>query len=210
MFAEPIKMFLRHYLLSAASFVYRLLLAIGRFFRRQGSIEYFTLALVLSTAAQAYFFVQSERSFLSLSSLSVSGLITMSDQLPVVAFEIRNGGRATAFIDYVNVTFNIGPEDLPEIPPYDYAGHSAVRGPVTSGSVYYGTFRPRYALTDDLISAIKIGTIKLYIFGYIRYHDDYSVFGDKETGYCYVFNPAGDPSRFMFNDCGRERYIYAK
>lgn len=91
-----------------------------------------------------------------------------------------------------------------------------MRGPVLAGSSYFGTFSPRndngtpFVATDSQISAIQIGALKLFIFGYIRYRDEFSRFGDKETGYRYLFNPRGDPSRSMFTECGKDLYVYAR
>jgi hypothetical protein len=55
--------------------------------------------------------------------------------------------------------------------------------------------------TDSQISAINIGTLKLYVFGYIQYRDEFSLFGYKETGYCYLFNPRGDLTKSSFTEC---------
>jgi hypothetical protein len=56
---------------------YRLARAVRGFFKRLQPIDYFTFVLAGSTLAQAYFFVQSERSFLAISGMTVSGLTTM-------------------------------------------------------------------------------------------------------------------------------------
>jgi hypothetical protein len=113
-------------------------------------------------------------------------------------------------------TMEIRFDELPEFPHYNYSVHSEIRGPVLAGSIYTGAFAPKVANgtpfvpTDSQISAVKIGTAKLYMFGYIRYRDEFSLFGYKETGYCYVFNPRGDQTKSMFGECGREHYVYAK
>jgi hypothetical protein len=196
-------------------FCYRTARAVRSFFKKLGPIEYLTLVLATSAAAQAYYFLQSERSFLALSGMEVSGLTTMSDQPLEFSLEIKNGGRSTAFIDYMNATAQIRPDELPDFPLYGYRGSTSVRGPVLAGSTYFATFNPKnddgtpFVLSDSQISAIHIGTMKLYIFGYIRYRDEFSLFGDKETGYCSLFNPRGN-QRTMFVECGKEHYVYAK
>jgi hypothetical protein len=140
----------------------------------------------------------------------------MSNQPLEFLFDIKNGGRSTAFIEYVNATTQLRSDELPDVPQYGYGGHSSVRGPVVAASSYFGTFSPKnadgtpFVPTDSQISAIRIGTQKLYIFGYIQYRDEFSFLGYKETGYCYLFNPRGDPARSMFSECGKDRYIYAK
>jgi hypothetical protein len=130
--------------------------------------------------------------------------------------EIKNGGRSTAFIEHMVGDTDIRPDELPDFPHYDYSGRSPVRGPVVAGGIYTGVFSPKkgdgtpFVVTDSQISAINIGTLKLYLFGYIQYRDEFSLFGYKETGFCYVFNPRSDQTKSMFAECGKEHYVYAK
>jgi hypothetical protein len=195
---------------------YRFARAVGRFFRRRTPIDYFTAVLAGSTAVQVYAFVQSERSFLAISGMApVSGLTTMSDRPLEFSLEIKNGGRSTAFIEYMISNVTISFDELPDLPHYDYSGRSSIRGPVVPGGIYPAVFSPKkggtpFVPTDSQISAINIGSLKLYVFGYIQYRDDFSHFGYKETGYCYLFNPRGDPTKSMFSECGKEHYVYAK
>jgi hypothetical protein len=130
--------------------------------------------------------------------------------------EIKNGGRSTAFIEYIAANTDLRPDELPDFPHYNYTGRSTIRGPVVAGGIYPGVFRPKkgdgtpFVPNDSQISAINIGTLKLYTFGYIQYRDEFSLFGYRETGYCYLFNPRGDQTKTMFTECGKEHYVYAK
>lgn len=91
----------------ADPFCYRVARAIRCFFKRRTPIDYFTAVLAAAAVAQAYYFVQSERGFLAISDLRVSGLTTMSDLPLEFIFDIKNGGKSTAFIDYMNSTASI-------------------------------------------------------------------------------------------------------
>jgi hypothetical protein len=87
---------------------YRLARAVGRFFKRRTPIDFFTFVLAGSTLAQVYYFVQSERSFLALSGMTaVSGLTTMSDKPIEFSMEIKNGGKSTAFLEYLITNIEI-------------------------------------------------------------------------------------------------------
>jgi hypothetical protein len=46
----------------------------------------------------------------------VSGLATMSDKPLEILFEIRNGGRSTAFIEYAVTNVSITADELPDLP----------------------------------------------------------------------------------------------
>jgi hypothetical protein len=151
-------------------FCYRLARALGCFFKRRTAIDYFTAVLALAAVAQAYYFMQSERSFLAVSGMMVSGLTTMSDKPLEFSVEIKNGGRSTAFIERMVITIETSSDELPDFPHYNYAGRRNIRGPVLAGGTFSGTFKPEgadlkpFVPTDAQISAIKIGATKLYIF----------------------------------------------
>jgi hypothetical protein len=106
---------------------YWLARAVGRFFKIRTPIDFFTFVLAGSTLAQVYYFVQSERSFLAISGMTVSGLNTMSDKPLEFSLEIKNGGRSTAFIEYIAANTDLRPDELPDYPHYDYTGRSTIR-----------------------------------------------------------------------------------
>jgi hypothetical protein len=195
---------------------YRLARWIKERFRGLGPIEFFTAILALSTVMQVYAFIESERAFLSIKGGNIEGVRPMGDLPLVLEFQIHNSGRSSAFIDSMNATAQIGTDDLPEYPAYSAGGRSAVRGPVIAGGDYQAKFSPKgtdgkpYIISDAAIEQINIGIMKLYVFGYIRYRDEYSKFGVREVGYCFLFNPRNDATRTVFDDCGYPNYIYAK
>jgi hypothetical protein len=65
------------------------------------------------------------------------------------------------------------------------------------------------ALPADAVDAIKTGKIAYYIYGFIRYDDDFSLFGSRQTGYCFVYNPDGN-NNSRFNVCRERSYTYAR
>jgi hypothetical protein len=65
--------------------------------------------------------------------------------------------------------------------------------------------------TEAEIVGLKSGTIQLYIYGLIRYRDEYSwLLGARETGFCYLYDPNASVGEFKWNTCKEKQYTYAR
>jgi hypothetical protein len=93
-----------------------------------------------------------------------------------------------------NLQVFIGPE-LPDNPSYSVEAYLE-RGPVPAGGKRYfvidqlqNRFGFPNTLTGFQVEDIEGGSLKFFVFGYIKYTDDFSIFGSRAVGYCGVYNP---------------------
>jgi hypothetical protein len=183
--------------------------------RTVGIIEVFTAVLALSTCIQVWAFIQSERSFVSITGMSIEGGKITTGKPLSLSIELRNSGRTSAFIEASNVSVSIAKTGMPPNPQY-LEGHSVLKGPVVAGGIKTATTITKAndgendLFLDDEVKGINQGTKKVYIFGYVRFTDEFSWFGGTTVGYCALYNPSGDPTHSVFNDCDLDNYVYAK
>ena len=70
-------------------------------------------------------------------------------------------------------------------------------------------------ITPEILTKINDGAIRVFIFGFVEYSDDFGysgwhgLFGKRITGFCVVYNPKNDPKFAMWDDCDNAKYIYA-
>lgn len=103
---------------------------------------------------------------------------------------------------------------LPQEPQYKTINDRAnLPAQILSGTSVSGTItitgedgKPMILTLDD-VRQIMDGTIKLYIYGWTTYTDDFTLFGPVRRGYCGVYNPKGPPGN-DFEGCGKPSYIY--
>jgi hypothetical protein len=177
-----------------------------------------TVLLGFIALCQVWAFIQSERAFLTIGAMSFSKGHLVANEPAVITYTIKNGGKGTAFIEKFSQTTMIAVSDpLPPTPVYRETPFPGLIGPVIGGGVKtgragLGTPNGVSLLVFDTldIDRLKTGKAKIYVFGYIRYTDDFSFFGrSRVTGFCYLYNPEGVPSESVFDDCKEPAYTYA-
>lgn len=176
----------------------------------------FTVVLAVVSGLQWWAFITSERAFVyEWVTLPSVGLVA-NKQL-VLTINTFNGSRTPAFISEGNVTYLFLKKDvpLPVEPPYVDGAENAIVGPILGGAPLRGAVpltdknKHPLILTQSDLDALNAGAFRLYIFGWIKYADDFSVFGPKTNGFCGVYNP-GQPPDNAFNNCGRPAYVYSR
>jgi hypothetical protein len=175
----------------------------------------FTGLLFVATCTQAWAFIASERAFVSTSGPTTVPIRGLSTTQPLnFEINVRNDGRSTAVIMHSAISILLLATPLPS--PPQYVGADIYRGPLVAGGVTKATTRgfgvPPVILSPDQVTDITNGTKKLYVYGYIRYEDDYSLFGYRVTGFCYVFNSdsTNNLGVSQFYNCNdADEYIYA-
>ena len=179
-----------------------------------GLVALFTLILVGVSGLQAWAFIESERASLALAGISLEGGKLTAG--PVVArIQITNSGKQTAFVVAVATTTTMRVEPLEEVPQY-MSGPNTIRGPIPAGFTYSGRMaalvdgKP-FSTTPEQVSEINSGARRIYFYGRIEYDDAFSfLFSNRVMGFCGLYNPKGDPSVSMFDDCGNPKYQYAR
>lgn len=187
---------------------------IAQFCRGFGPIEVFTAVLAVSAFLQVVYFVTSERAFLAVMRVDLKNNLIAADSTLLFTIRIINSGKSTAFITAANTTVTFTDTKLPDIPEYK-PGPAVAKGPIVPGAIKTGTFVPQlngvpYVVPSDLAIKINASDRKMYIFGYLSYSEEYSLIAHKKTGFCYVFDPKGDVSAGMFNDCDTDNYVYSE
>jgi hypothetical protein len=182
----------------------------------------FTAILAIVTCIQVWAFITSERAFLVVDNFSaVPPEFPPKDATQPLVFSaiIRNGGTNGAVVigtDFVLKNIPKPASDLPATPDYVpvSAGNDLFRGPVIAGSDRAAIFRPELngkpmVLTTGDYDYLRAGGAKLYVYGYVDYKDEFSLFGSKRSGFCWVYNPKNPPTLSPFDSCGTEKYVYA-
>lgn len=163
----------------------------------------FTAVLAIVGAVQAWSFIQSERAYLTVTNPSFIDGFVPNKQM-VLMFLIKNTGRSPAELRNVAVTtkekliyplkydkmFEIGasPVAVGASEPYIYKGLNEKGDP--------------FLMSEATISGVNSGNIKLYVFGFADYVDDFSVFGSRRSYFCYLYNPErSTPQTTAFNSC---------
>lgn len=164
--------------------------------------------VALTAALQVVTFVMSERAFLTLSEVSPHQAPLAAGKPLNLLLEIRNGGKSTARVDQLNVNYRM--QDLPETPEYPSTSTQLFSAPILPGtSTTFGVGDESKVVSPEQFNGIIAGTTKFYLFGFIRYADEFSLFGYRVTGFCLLYAPAGDPNSIKFTTCNKRRYVYA-
>jgi hypothetical protein len=174
-------------------------------------VAVFTVVLASVGAIQTWAFIQSERASLYVNILSIEP----SPVQPLRPFSIRlsviNTGRSQAFIAETKTKAWVS-LSLPERPDLTDVKFSAVGGLVPAGGTRFlinGPLSP--TLTGFQIEDIGRGLLKLYIFGYVKFTDDFSVFGARTLGFCGIYNPFAKSTDggISINQCDNPNYSYS-
>jgi hypothetical protein len=171
----------------------------------------FILVLTLVGGIQAWAFIASERAFVSVSSVDFSQVGNSPDQpfeIPVTAV---NSGRSTARVTGFNITVIMN--SLPSKPQYIPISYFSIK-PLMVNSPEILLYRARpgpwpWKLSKAEIDKIESGEQKLFIFGFVKYRDDYSLWGDKETGFCFLYIPKPITPNWHLETCENSEYTYA-
>ena len=167
----------------------------------------FTGVLMLVGALQTWAFVVSERAFLTVTNFTLN----IAPDTPLTAvFVIKNTGKSVGSIIDFNTAFSTS---LPPKPNYVIPLSGTYIGPILPGADNNQIYRPNanaplWRLTQPEIDEIKSGKQHLFIFGFVRYSDDYVLFGDKVTGFCYLLNPP--VPGLTTETCNNPAYTYSR
>lgn len=176
-------------------------------------IALFTGFLVVVGGFQGWAFVQSERGFMHLEDIQLRPL---SIGTPVSAVAtLENSGRSITEIMGYNISWKFldNSLDLPDIPQY-YTGNGT---PITGSfvpdeeikTIWTSRDSQNFA-TDKLISDIKLGKVRVFVYGYMTYKDSFSLlFGRRVTRFCAVYDATINVVASHFGRCGKRDYEYS-
>ena len=175
---------------------------------RIGTVEVLTAVLAFAALVQLWGYINGERAFVYAENVTLlRGLINV-DPLPM-RLEIRNAGKSVATIKEVVAAITQGP--LAEVPRYAEAPKFAFPPAVSGGVVKRPlSFDLNGGYKEAKVSLLRSGKERFYLYGVIRYGDGYnfpSIFGYKETGFCFLY--VYDGGEDGFETCQEPAYTYA-
>ena len=174
-----------------------------------GFVGVFTAVLALVGGIQAWAFIESERAFLSMTSLSIDGGPPKAGASTIRIFiALKNSGRSAAFIEDAAINIHFGP--LPKDLSYKTSTQIAI-APIAADSTSSGHSEFKLPGTINKTDAEEIGSghLKMSIYGFVKYSDAFGFIGNKITGFCFYYTPlptGGEP----FDTCAEPNYTYAK
>lgn len=157
----------------------------------------FNALLVLVGSIQAWAFIESERATLLVDGFGFFRGITADTPITVM-FETINSGKSSGKIDNIDINQS---SSLPTPGDYLSSNMSLTVNPIPAGGSRLSFFSPKIYVngiltpvkfTQNEIDAINANQRKFYIYGHMKYGDDYSVLlGDKAVEFCFVYDPDG-------------------
>lgn len=174
-------------------------------------VAVFTAVLAIVGSIQAWAFIQSERAAVYVQIDGITPLPIIADKPFSVQTGFVNTGRGQAFISAGQINVWIG-KSLPEKPHF-VGDQFGPKGAIPAQGKRFSSMPLNQPLNWAQVDAIARGDLKLYIFGFAKYTDDFSIFGGEHTvGFCGVYNPRGynPPSTpgAPIDDCDNPNYTY--
>jgi hypothetical protein len=173
------------------------------------SVPLFTAVVAIATVVQAWAFIKSERAFVAVSEVHFAKDITPGlNPLPIF-FEMKNGGKSTATVDVLKANITHGP--LPAVPSYLDSPQFAI-APIVPNDMSQRILDFETAWGQQTNEGVKTGTLPLFIYGVIQYHDDLLpwLVPRRETGFCFIYKPTGGVREPVFETCKESAYTYTR
>jgi hypothetical protein len=174
----------------------------------------FTFVLAGVSLIQVWAFIQSERAAIYPYVDRIDPTPVVSDQPIAIDVTIINNGRAQAFFSEARVAVWAG-TSLPNKPDFSKATFvvSGVIPPQGRRHVRFGPVEEAFNWAQ--IKEIDNGTAKLWVYGYVTFTDDFSLFGAKSVGFCGIYLPPklaniAKPPGPPIADCLDPNYVYYK
>jgi hypothetical protein len=167
----------------------------------------FTASLAVVAGLQFWAFVQTERAFLSVVSLTIDGgLPEIGNQSVRVFFQVKNSGRSTGFPSRSVLVMGFGPR--PSKPVYgDEPQVAALPVPAADVANDQDVIVLSRPLSTADVEGVKSGSIRMSVFGYISYSDTFWFFGNRTTGFCFNYTPLPTGAS-QFETCPERDYTY--
>jgi hypothetical protein len=174
----------------------------------------FTGVLAIVGAFQVWAFIQSERAALYPYFDRIDPTPVVADQPIAIDVSIVNNGPVQAFFSEARVAVLAG-TFLPNKPDFSKSKF------VVSGVIPpHGTRSFRAGPVDQAfnggqINDINRGSAHLWVYGYVRFTDDFSLFGPKTVGFCGIYLPPQEasiakPPGPPIAECENPNYVYYK
>ena len=165
-----------------------------------------TAVIAVTAVVQVLAFIQSERAFVAPAGANFAKRLDVGINPLPMYLDLRNGGKSMAVIKELTAAIT---HKLPSEPP-NLKGQEFAFPPIVAGGTSRRALEFETGWGEETTNAVISGSMKFYIFGAIKYEDGFSIFGPKETGFCFVYTPTTDPSIPVFQNCIELPYTYTK
>lgn len=166
----------------------------------------FTGLLWYTANNQLIAFQQSERAIVVPTEVRFTKPPVANDPTISITIEMKNGGKSTALIDKFSAAITHGP--LPPEPVYPKHAIFAL-GPILPNGIIAQSLPLSFSTAwgQDYVDRLNNGTLPLYFYGLIRYHDRVNV-DTTDTGFCFLYRPKGGVREPIFETCQDQAYTY--
>jgi hypothetical protein len=177
-------------------------------------VAIFTAVLAIVGALQFWSFVQSERASLSVVGIAFMGGLPQAGTKSIhLVVNIRNSGRSTALVP--EAAFNLRFGSLSDRPDY-LPGIKIAIAPIPADGIT--NTHAEFVLPNPIAKTdadnISSGALQISFYGYIKYSDEFGLFGHKTLGYCSYYvavptlpTPSGSE---QFDTCTEPNYTYSR
>jgi hypothetical protein len=167
----------------------------------------FTGVLVVVGCVQACSFIQSERASVYVNIEQISQIA--ADKPISASLTFINAGRSQAFITKGKATLSFFYK-VPDQPPLKDIPFNLAGAIPAQGTRYWPVGPSKEPLNWAQVDEIETGRMKIYIYGYASYTDDFTVFGPRTIGFCGVYSPGTQTMAQIppFDECPNTNYVY--
>ena len=148
-------------------------------------------------------FVQSERAYLTFTNFNFLGGLVANQPLALL-FNAKNSGKSAAEIRNISVTPSLG---LTYPLKYDKLLEIATN-PILAGTTEQQIYEGKnldgtpFLISGFTVGEINAGRVKLYVYGFAEYEDDFSIVGPRKTYFCVRYLPERSmPNNAAFGGC---------
>ena len=160
-----------------------------------------------AAVVQAWAFIASERAIVTVPDVRFAKeLVAGLNPLPIF-FKMKNSGKSTASVDVLRAVIT---HALPPNPEYGGAANFTI-APIVPNHSAQRILPFDTAWNEQTTQQVKAGTLPLFIYGVIDYHDDWRWFAaNRKTGFCFVYRPTGGVRESVFETCNASAYTYTR
>jgi len=167
---------------------------------------FFTLGLATVGIAQVYTFIVSERAFVvPVETNFTNGPIVGENPLQMW-IALKNKGKSISSIDVLEVaiTHELAPE------PRYLGAQKIAYPPIASGERFERPLEFVTGWPQSTIDQLTHGALDLFLYGRVKYRDDFSWFGPRVNGFCFQYRPGPASGPHVFEPCRQTAYTYSE
>ena len=169
----------------------------------------FHFRLVGSGGIQAWAFIQSERAAVYVRVEKIIPTPIVADKPLFMAMTVLNNGNSQAIITegIMQLSFYY---DMPDKPSFLKTAFD-LTGVIPAHGTRFWQLGPSEVLNWAQVGEIESGKMKVVVFGFVSYVDDFTIFGPHRVGFCGIYEPNQSVLPLPpLSECNKPAYVYYK